>query len=108
MVGPGDRKPLRMPFLLLPRRMGMDGRGDKRSGAIPSDPARLVRMSGALRYAVLAPLFACATWTQTGSVYRGRCVHVGVRPSVSDGSSYALTVQVSTDAPVCGEVYPRR
>lgn len=46
---------------------------------------------------------SCATWAQTGSVYRDPCTHLGVRPA-SDGTGAAVTFQVTTDWPQC----PRR
>lgn len=53
---------------------------------------------------ILLAFTSCAgawnTWTQTGSVYRGRCTHVGIRPATT-GTDYAFTVQVSTDWPQC-------
>lgn len=61
--------------------------------------------------AILLPCTAaCATWTSTRSLYRSPCVHVGVRPASTCGPAgcdgVGATVQVSTDAPVCREVYP--
>lgn len=44
---------------------------------------------------------ACATWATSGSLYRGRCTHVGVRPASDAIGDYAVTVQVTTDAPRC-------
>lgn len=44
---------------------------------------------------------SCATWTGSGSVYRGRCTHVGVRPAYGGPDEYGATVQVTTDAPWC-------
>ena len=51
---------------------------------------------------------SCATWASTGSVWRERCTHVGVRPASDGLGDYAVTLQVSTDAPVCREVYTPR
>lgn len=48
----------------------------------------------------------CASVASTGSVYRGRCTHIGVRPASDGAGDYALTVRVTTDAPVCPEVVP--
>ena len=42
----------------------------------------------------------CATVTQTGSVYRSQCWHVGVRPA-TDLSGVAITVQATTDWTRC-------
>jgi hypothetical protein len=53
-------------------------------------------------------LAACSTWAQTGRVVDGRCVHVGVRPASDGLGDYALTVQVTTDAPACDRVYQER
>jgi hypothetical protein len=50
-------------------------------------------------------LLSCATWWQTGSVVRSQCLHIGVRPASDGWGAVAATVQVSTDAPVCREVY---
>lgn len=53
------------------------------------------------RVAVISlTLSACATWAASGSLYRDRCTHVGVRPT-DPSDSYALTVQVTTDWPIC-------
>jgi hypothetical protein len=46
-------------------------------------------------------LAGCATVVSSGSVYRGRCTHVGIRPAVEGTDGVAVTVQVTTDAPVC-------
>jgi hypothetical protein len=45
---------------------------------------------------------ACASTLATGSVYRSRCVHVGVRPASDAIGDYAVTVQVTTDTPPLG------
>ena len=61
--------------------------------------------------AILAALWAigCSTWLATGSLYRGRCSHVGGRVHSDDlGRDYAVTVQVSTDWPACAGVYRGR
>ncbi len=58
--------------------------------------------------AILAALWAigCSTWLATGSLYRGRCSHVGVRPSTDDlAHDWAVSAQVSTDWPACSRVY---
>jgi hypothetical protein len=57
-----------------------------------------------VRLLITIPLLACATLTQTGSMYRGRCLHIGARP----GDGFALSIQVTTDAPLCKEIYPSR
>jgi hypothetical protein len=44
---------------------------------------------------------SCALWASTGSVYRGQCTHVGLRPASDGIGDYAVTLQVSTDAPWC-------
>jgi len=54
----------------------------------------------------LALVASCATWASTGSIDRSPCLHVGLRPASDDVGDWAVTVQVSTDAPVCREVYP--
>ena len=56
--------------------------------------------------AVILAVGACTTWATTGSVYRSPCTHVGVRPASDGLGDYAATVQISSDAPVCREVYP--
>lgn len=55
---------------------------------------------------VIASCASCAPLASTGSVYRGRCTHVGVRPASDGAGDYALTVRVTTDAPACPEVAP--
>ena len=65
-------------------------------------------MKSAATFLALAAV-GCSTWLATGRVYRGRCTHVGVRPSTDDlAHDWAASVQVSTDAPWCGAVYPER
>ena len=56
--------------------------------------------------AILATAWAlgCSTWIATGSVYRGQCVHVGVRPASDGWGAYAATVQVSRDWGPCRPV----
>lgn len=49
----------------------------------------------------LVVLSACATWSSTGSVHRSPCTHVGVRPASDGLGDYAVTLQISTDAPLC-------
>jgi hypothetical protein len=50
-------------------------------------------------------LSACSTWTQTGSVYRSECLHVGIRPadlSVDDEvDDWGITLQVTTEWGPC-------
>ncbi len=58
--------------------------------------------AGALALLLLA---GCAGWANSGRLVDGRCWHVGARPASDGAGDYALTVQVSTDAPVCREVY---
>ena len=48
---------------------------------------------------------ASTAW-RTGSVYRSRCTHVGVRGHLEGADGALATVQVTTDAPSCPEVYP--
>ena len=50
-------------------------------------------------------LGASCAWATTGSMYRGKCSHASARPASDGVGDYAATVQVSTDAPVCKEVY---
>jgi hypothetical protein len=50
----------------------------------------------------------CATLSTTGSLYRSRCVHVGIRPAdmamVDDSTdAYGLSVRVSTEWGPCSE-----
>lgn len=59
-----------------------------------------------MRLAFLLTIAACSTWTSSGSVYRGRCVHVGVRPASDGLGDYAVTAQVSTEWAPCRTVYP--
>jgi len=58
--------------------------------------------------AIMVAASACATWAATGSVYRDRCTHAGIRPASDARDDLAVTVQVSTDAPVCRQVYGDR
>jgi hypothetical protein len=46
----------------------------------------------------LLVLLGCSTWASTGSVYRGPCNHVGLRPA-TDLSGVAATVQVTSTWP---------
>lgn len=50
-------------------------------------------------------VIACAV-ASTGSLYRGRCTHVGLRPAASLGEGAGATVQISGDPFVCRELYP--
>lgn len=50
---------------------------------------------------VVGAVNACATWATTGSLYRGRCTHVGARPASDAIGDYAVTVQVTTDGTSC-------
>lgn len=66
-------------------------------------PVPVMRVRFPLQLYFLAMLSACSTWTtvtSTGSVYRGRCTHVGVRGAVANEGA-AATLQVSTDWPGC-------
>jgi hypothetical protein len=47
---------------------------------------------------------SCSTWTQwtqTGSLYRNPCTHVGIRPASDAIDEWAVTVQVSTEWGPC-------
>src|ERR1700722_2437838 len=55
-------------------------------------------------FAAMFALSSCATWMDSGSIYRGPCTHLGLRPATDGPGDYAVTVQVSTDYPRC----PRR
>lgn len=58
-----------------------------------------------IRLLFTVTLFTCAsTWATTGSVYRGRCVHAGIRPASDAVGDYALTVQISADVPCPREI----
>lgn len=50
-------------------------------------------------------LQGCAWWIGRGRVLTSPCRHFGVR-GATDLSGVAVTVQVSTDDPVCPYVYP--
>jgi hypothetical protein len=63
---------------------------------------RLLRWAPALILAAAG----CATWWTTGSLARGRCTHVGVRPASDGWGDVAATLQLSSDVPVCRQVYP--
>jgi hypothetical protein len=57
---------------------------------------------------LVALVSGCATWAQTGSVYRGPCTHFGARPALDGLDGAAFTVQVTTDWPRCaGHPHPR-
>jgi hypothetical protein len=57
--------------------------------------------------ALILLVAGCDAWARTGSVYRTPCTHLGVRPASDGPGDYAATVQLSTDAPICRQVYPR-
>ena len=52
-------------------------------------------------FLVTGAAVACSSVASSGSVYRARCLHVGVRPAggVADDLSAAVTVQVRSDWP---------
>jgi hypothetical protein len=52
------------------------------------------------RLAALLVASSCATWTATGRLVDGKCLHVGARPSSDGRGDYALTLQVSSDWPL--------
>lgn len=57
----------------------------------------------------VAYLTVCATCGcagPVGRIYTSDCVHVGIRGH-TDIEGIAVTARVTTDAPVCKEVYPR-
>lgn len=62
----------------------------------------MVRRRGLIAVLALAHCAAWATWSSTGSLYRGPCTHVGLRPATDGIGDYAMTVQISTDGPQCG------
>lgn len=43
----------------------------------------------------------CASVASTGSVYRGPCTHVGVRPAAASETEWAASVQITTNYPGC-------
>jgi len=59
-----------------------------------------------IRLLFTVTLFTCAsTWATTGSVVREKCWHVGLRPAAA-GEGAAVTVQLTTDFPVCPKEKP--
>jgi hypothetical protein len=60
-----------------------------------------------MRFEVVMGLaLSCSTWASSGSLYRGECTHVGVRPASDGPGDYALTLQISTDEPACARSRP--
>ena len=58
--------------------------------------------------AIALSLAGCATVWSTGSFVRRPCLHEGLRlhsDALNDG---AVTFRVSTDWPICRQVYPER
>ncbi len=67
--------------------------GDRRSAA--RQAPWLVK---AAVLAVALSFSSCSTWWTTGSLYRSKKVHVGVRPA-AETDGVAITVQVTADVP---------
>jgi len=40
---------------------------------------------------------SCAVWLKTGSIYRTRHTHIGIRPAVDKNGDWAITLQITTD-----------
>lgn len=56
-----------------------------------------------LSFVLAVMVCECSTWAATGSVYRSRCTHVGVRPASDGLDGFAMTVQVTADLTGCAK-----
>ena len=59
----------------------------------------------------LAMVSGCATWWERHRIVDHPCWHAGVRAAPEslqaiESRDWGVTLQVTTDAPVCREVYP--
>jgi hypothetical protein len=95
-------------------REGRRGRGEGGEGAARAVRRRVGRghglsavfLTGILTIGLEVGNAGCATVMTTGSVYRGlgpgECEwHWGVRPAMDGLSGVAMTIQVTTDYPIC-------
>jgi hypothetical protein len=64
--------------------------------AVVSLAALMLLMSSACADPGWRPATVASTWATTGSLYRGKHLHVGVRPNYEPGGG-AVTVQITTD-----------